>query len=172
MPKPNSFIKIKLDNDSEWVKARVLSFQPKRTGRNKDWLNVHVVRDEKPQSIDWSRVESWRNTLHTEQVALLSEHDELSQEIIDAKEKERENLVENRVFQVSPNKNQVCISSRWVITKKLSCDGKKMMKAYLVAKGYEEDSSNMRTDSPTWSRECFPATFYCGAMYGLADSPH
>ena len=26
MPKPNLFIKIKLDNDSEWVKAKVLSF--------------------------------------------------------------------------------------------------------------------------------------------------
>ena len=25
----------------------------KRTGRNKDWLNVHVVGNEKPQSIDW-----------------------------------------------------------------------------------------------------------------------
>ena len=112
MPKPNSFIKIKLDNDSEWVKAKVLSFQPKRTGRNKDWLNVHVVGDEKPQCIDWSRVESWRNALHTEQVALLSEHDKLSQEIIHAKEKEIENLVENKVFQVVPNENQVYISSR------------------------------------------------------------
>ena len=141
MPKPNSFIKIKLDNDSEWVKAKVLSFQPKPTGRNKDWLNIHVAEDEKPQSIDWSRAESWRNALHTEQVALLSEHDELCQEIIDAKEKEIENLVENKVFQVVPNENQVCISSRWVITEKLNCDGKKMTKARLVAKSYEEDSS-------------------------------
>ena len=108
-----------------------------------------------PQSIDWSHVQSYRNALHTEQVALLSKHDELSQEIIDAKEKEIENLVENEVFQVVPNKNQVCISSRWVITEKLNCDGKKMMKACLVAKGYEEDSSNMRMNLSTCSRECF-----------------
>ena len=46
------------------------------------------------------------------------------------------------------------------------------MKACLVAKGYEEESSNMRTDSPTCSRECFLTTFYCGIMYGLADSLH
>ena len=52
MPKPNSIIKIRLDNDSVWVKAKVLSFQPKRTRGNKDWLNIHVVGDEKPQSID------------------------------------------------------------------------------------------------------------------------
>ena len=87
--------------------------------------------------------------MHTEQVALLSEHDELSQEIIDAKEKEIENLVENKVFQVVPNENQVCISSCCVITEKLKCHGKKMMKVCLVAKGYEEDSINMRMSSPT-----------------------
>ena len=92
--------------------------------------------------------------MHTEQVALLSEHDELSQEIIDAKEKEIENLVENKVLQVVPNENQVRISSLWVITEKRNCDGK-MMKARLVAKSYEKDSSNMRTDSPTCSRACF-----------------
>ena len=93
--------------------------------------------------------------MHTEQVALLSEHEELSLEIIDAEEKEIENLFENKFFQVVPNGNQVRISSRWVITEKLNCDGKKMMTGCLVAKGYEEDSSNMKTDLPTCSRECF-----------------
>ena len=33
------------------------------------------------------------------------------------------------------------------------------MKACLVAKGYEEDSSHMRTDLPTCSRECFRLLF-------------
>ena len=33
------------------------------------------------------------------------------------------------------------------------------MKAHLFAKGYEEDSINMRTDSPTCSRECFRLLF-------------
>ena len=96
--------------------------------------------------------------MHTDQVALLSKHDELSQEIIDAKEKEIENLVENKVFQVVPNENQVRISSCWVITEKLNCDGK-MMKVHLVANGYEEDSNNMRTDLPTCSQECFRVLF-------------
>ena len=93
--------------------------------------------------------------MHIEQVALLSEHHELSLEIIDAVEKEIENLFENKFFQVVPNENQVRISSCWVITEKLNCDGKKMMMACLVAKGYEEDFSSMKTDSPTCSRECF-----------------
>ena len=55
--KLNLFIKIKLDNDSEWITVKVLSFQPKRIGRNKKWLNVHVIEEERPQSIDWSCVE-------------------------------------------------------------------------------------------------------------------
>ena len=95
-----------------------------------------MVGDKKPQSINWSGIESWRNALHTEQVALLSEHDELSQEIIDAKEKEIENLVENKVLQAVPNENQVSISSHWVIREKLNCDEKKMMKVRLVDNSY------------------------------------
>ena len=52
MPISKSFITIKLHNDSEWIKAKVLSFHPKRSGRNKDWLNVYVSGEEKPQTID------------------------------------------------------------------------------------------------------------------------
>ena len=105
--------------------------------------------------------------MHTEQVSLLSDHDELSQEIIDANEKEIESLVENKVFQVVPNENQVCISSHWEKLEKLNCDEKKMMKVRLVAKGYEDDSSNMRTDSPTCSRECFQLLFTVVSCMGL-----
>ena len=121
--------------------------------------------------IDWSHAESWRNALHTEQVALLSEHDELSQEIIDAKEKEIGNLIENKVFQVVPNENQVCISSCCVITEKLYCDGKKVMEAHLVAKGYEEDSNNIRMDSPTCSCECFQLLFTVVSCMGWQIHP-
>ena len=97
--------------------------------------------------------------MYTDEVALLYEHDELGQEITDANKKEVANLVENEVFEVVPNENQVCISSHWVITEKLNCDRKKMMKVCLVAKGYEEDSSNMRMDPTTCSHECFQLLF-------------
>ena len=36
IPKPNMYIKFKLIGQNEWRKARVLSKQPKRTGKNKD----------------------------------------------------------------------------------------------------------------------------------------
>ena len=104
MPKLNSFINIKLYNDSEWVKAKVLSFQPKRIGRNKDWLNVHVAGDKKPQSIDWSRVESWRNALHTEQIALLSNLTSLVKRSLMLKKKKQKILLRIKSMKLSQMK--------------------------------------------------------------------
>ena len=134
--------------------------KPRQTGRNKDWLNVHVVGDEKPQSIDWKVGEM----LCTQSKLVFSLN--MKGSLMLAKEKEIENLVENEVFQVVPNENQACFSSRWVITEKLNCDREKMIKTRQVAKGYEEDSSNMRTDSPTCSRECFRLLFIVVSCMG------
>ena len=47
---------------------------------------------------------------------------------------------------------QKCISTRWVITEKFK-DKRNIMKAHLVVCGYEEDSHNLKTDSPTCSCE-------------------
>ena len=41
---------------------------------------------------------------------------------------------------------------RWIITEKFK-DSNSLIKARLVARGFEEDSSHLRTDSPTCSRE-------------------
>ena len=41
MPKLKSHIKFKLQ-DKDWQNAKILSKQPKRTGVNKDWMNIHV----------------------------------------------------------------------------------------------------------------------------------
>ena len=43
-----------------------------------------------------------------------------------------------------------CISTRWVIMEKFK-KKKKIMRACLVAHGYEEDSHNLKTDSPTYT---------------------
>ena len=46
---------------------------------------------------------------------------------------------------------QECISLRWVLKEKL-IDNKKITKARLVARGFQEEQ-DYRTDSPTCSRE-------------------
>ena len=66
----------------------MLSVQPKRNGNNGNWLNVHVIGDDNPSSINWDDVSDWKEIVETEEeVALLTMDEQFSQEVIDAKEK-------------------------------------------------------------------------------------
>ena len=85
-------------------------------------------------------------------MVLLTVDEELSQEVIDAKEKEVVNLIDNDVFEEVKDVGQSCISCKWVITSKEKDDGR-IMKARLVARGFEERMNTARTDSPTCSRQ-------------------
>ena len=59
-----------------------------------------------------------------------------------AKEKEYDNLIQNGVFEEVPYNGQKLVSTRWVFTEKYD-EGKKIIKARLVARGFEEDSEKM-----------------------------
>ena len=63
---------------------------------------------------------------------------------MDAKEKELENMKKNNVYELEKYKGQATISSRWIIIEKYK-EGKKVVKAHLVARGFEEDSDKLRT---------------------------
>ena len=82
----------------------------------------------------------------------------MSQEIVDAKEKELKNMTENDVFQRVPFYGQATISCKWVFTEKF-VNEKKVVKACLVARGFEEDSSELHTDSPTSSKQSMRLVF-------------
>ena len=86
----------------------------------------------------------------------------MSQDVVDAKHKEYQKLVENDVFEEVLFTNQSLVSTKWVITEKYR-DEKKFTKARLVARGFEEDSSNLRTDSPTCSKQNFRLTLAIAA---------
>ena len=89
--------------------------------------------------------------------------DELSQDVVDAKAKEIDNLVSNKVFEVVPYSNQRTISSRWVIAERFK-KGNRITKARLVARGFEEDSSKYRKDSPTCCRESLRLVFLAAVL--------
>lgn len=72
--------------------------------------------------------------------------------IAEAKVKELENWNNFRVYEEVPNEGQKCISVRWVCTEKEVCPGKSVVKARLVARGFD-DSGCSRTDSPTISKD-------------------
>ena len=148
-PRPNMYIKFRLIGQNEWTKARVLSKQPKRTGKNKDWFNILQEGDEKPSSVDWKQVSYWEKVVCPERVLLVIDQEQMSQEIVDAKEKKLKNMIiENDVFERVPFYGQATVSCKWVFVNE-----KKVVKARLVARGFEEDSSDLRTDSPTCSKQ-------------------
>ena len=161
-PKRNTFVKYKL-GESDWKKAKVLSLQPKQSGKYKNWINVHVSDEEEPISVNWDDVELWSELPYPEEVILLTADGNLAQEVIDAKGKEIENLITNGVYEEIPYTNQKTISSTWVTTRKY-IKGKKKIKTRLVARGFEEDSSDIRKDSPTCARESLRLVFVTAAL--------
>jgi hypothetical protein len=150
-PKPNT--EVQYEADGKLVRAKVLSVQPKRKGKNGNRVNIHVNGAERPGSINWDDVTEWREVKKTEeQVMFLTGDDELRQEVVDAKEKEVVNLIENDVFEEVKDIGQSCVSCKWVITSKVKND-EEIVKARLVARGFEEKTNTAQTDSPTCSRQ-------------------
>eukprot|EP00794_Sanderia_malayensis_P000758 gene758-46_t len=141
-------------------KALVLSTQPKRVGKWRGWVNVHVIGEKEARSVDWSRVQWWRELeSETNLVLILSGVAENNQEVIAAKEKEYNNLVENDAFEWVEDTGEKAISTKWVITEKCNPDGTKRTKARLVARGFEEQLIDKRFDSPTASRQSLRLIF-------------
>ena len=151
-PKANTCIKFEIEGRCN--QARVLSKQPKRTGVNKNSVNVIIDGDQKPSSINLDQVTEWEEIESEENVVYLSTTAEFDQDVVDAKEKELQKLKGNNVFEEVKFSGQSVISSKWVITEKFK-EQKRVLKARLVARGFEEDSSKLRTDSPTCSRQNF-----------------
>lgn len=58
------------------------------------------------------------------------------------------------VFDEVPDCGQKTISTRWVCTRKIK-GGQVVHKARLVARGFEENTSQLKTDSPTCAKESF-----------------
>ena len=81
--------------------------------------------------------------------------------MIEAKQKEIENLEKYGVFEEVEDIGQEKVGSRWVITKKEKADGQKTnFKGRLVAKGFQETEAP-QSDSPTMLRESMKI-FFCG----------
>ena len=88
-------------------------------------------------------------------------------EVMEAKDRELENLEKYEVFEEVEDTGQEKIGSRWVITRKEKADGQKCeYKGRLVAKGFQEKSSP-QADSPTMRRESLKLFFALAANEGF-----
>ena len=66
---------------------------------------------------------------------------------------ELENWKHLNVYSEVEDNGQVCVSTRWVVIEKYK-DGEKVVKAQLVARGFEEtDLKDVRKDSPTCGKD-------------------
>ena len=153
-PRPKTTVQYKLE-DGTTEKANVLSTQPKQSANAKwkGWVNVKIIGKEEPVAVDWSKVEWWREVGNTEQVLTLTAIQEYDAEVIEAKEKEINNLKEHDVFEVVEDRGQKTVSCRWVFKEKQNPDGSTWLKGRLVARGFEERLLDKKVDSPTCSRQ-------------------
>ena len=84
-------------------------------------------------------------------------------EVIEAKEKDIENLEKCGVLEEVEDVRQETVGSRWVITRKEKADGqKKNYKGRLVAKGFQEKEAP-QSDLPTMLRESMKMFFSVAA---------
>ena len=132
----------------EMLTGKILSRAGKSTGKYKNWFNVEKD-DGTIQSIDLQQ--------GLQNVEEISEDTELlvffsSTEVMSAKEKEIESWKGNSVYEEVENVGQTAISTRWVVTEKLR-DGEPVLKARLVARGFEENTEELTKYSPTCSKE-------------------
>ena len=166
-PKTKSYIEYRLE-EGDVVRAKVLSKQPKKTKYLKkkwdgDWINVQVEGASQPSSINWENVTYWKEIPEPiDKFILLTATEELDEQVIEAKEAEIEKLLKNNTFESVPYVNQSLISTKWVFTEKEK-DGQFSTKARLVARGFEEDSSQMKIDSPTCSKQSLRMLFLTAA---------
>ena len=112
----------------------------------------------------WMRMENTECyddiTVYTVEVPV-REHKKV--EVIEAKDKELDNLMKYGVFEEVNNEGQETISSRWVITKKEKADRQKTnYKDRLVARGFQEKLAP-QSDSPTMLRESMKLFFAVAA---------
>ena len=163
--------------DDDWEVGQVISRAGKARGKYSECWNIKNLTTGNNEVLDLQRqVDDW--ALHiTDEEDFVASHEEqnvhdrtnseashevmvINVEICEekkqrlqlAKQAEIEKWREENVFQEVEEVGQEKISTTWVVTEKLK-DGKTVIKARLVARGYEEDKNDIRADSPTCMKD-------------------
>ena len=161
-PSVNMNILYKLKEDGEWQKGIVNNKAGNMgKGRKGNWRRIVNDNSDKAQWINFNT-----DVLEWEPIAsdvLISTNDKNS--ILEAKLKELDNWKINNVFKEVVYENQHLISTRWVLTTKEK-EGVFITKARLVARGFEDEVSDRKTDSPTCSKETVKLVLAVMAMKG------
>ena len=153
-PRKNTYVRYRTHDADQWIEGKVLSRSGKATGKYKNNWNVENT-DGKIVDLNFEKdIDVWEySETDVEEINLCNVFtSELDNEKERAKHNELQNWINENVYEEVDDVGQETISVRWVITPKV-IEGKWSTKARLVARGFEEDSSLIRTDSPTCMRE-------------------
>ena len=150
LPRNNQKIVYRLNGSDSWIESVVLSRGGKATGKNWAYLNVQDKGECQKKGIFFDKdVQEWKS-LEEVELSSTPESHHLAQ-VERAKLTELANWKSFNVYEEIPNEGQSTMSTRWVLTEKMK-DGQKIIKARLVARGFEENSEE-RADSPTANKE-------------------
>ena len=125
----------------------VISRAGKATGINQYWPNVKNLQNGIMKSADFEQITEW--TKIQEEVLFSADN---YPEVLKAQQDELDKWREYKVYDEVEDLGQEAISTRWVLTEKV-IDNSTVVKARLVARGFEETTTNIRTDSPTVCKE-------------------
>ena len=115
----------------------------KASGIYRNWLNVKNMKNGRMQSVEFDKISQW-TPVH-EEVMYSAEN---SQEVLQAQKDELDKWKEYQVYEEVEDAGQDAITTKWVVPEKKQ-DGNSRIKVRLVARGFEEDTTKIRTDSPT-----------------------
>ena len=131
----------------EYVTGKVIDRAGKVKGRNKNLYNIE--RDNGWRGwYDFKSLKDMSEIPDEREIPVFFNSDAVEQ----AKDAEMQNWKDNDVFEEVEDTGQGTISMRWVPTEKI-VDGKTILKTRLVVRGFEEDTENLRKDSPTCTKE-------------------
>ena len=145
-----------VDKEGENCVAKVVSRAGKATGQYKYCYNIEKTNGDQEWIDLYRNVQKWRSMPNDNDVLITCNNDNVHR----AKMKELVNWKENEVFDEVEDNDQKTISLRWVITEKIGDNNEPIIKARLVARGFEENMvDEHRRDSPTCTKDSLRLMF-------------
>ena len=150
IPKVGKRYEVTLKDSNERKAVKILSRAGKATGKFK---NCYNYRNEE------NGEETWMDFVNDiNEIREISDEEEImitctKEKTMEVKSREIASWIENEVFEEVEWEGQDTISTRWIVTEKITSEGSKT-KARLVARGFEEEiHKNTDTESPTCCKE-------------------
>ena len=130
-------------------KWEILGLAGKRS--SKKWSDSYNVKNLRTGEVEWIDLRDFDEVekINDDEEILLCFEDK---DIADAKRKEIESWKNNQVYIEEDDRGEKSISTRWIITEKYK-EGKKICKARLIARGFEEQEEDNKKDAPTCAAE-------------------